>query len=265
VKVVKTKNLMASFAIILVVFSTVGFAYSAWTDEVFIEGTIRMGEFIVGILYDPLPDQWGDEPVKLYETTNGYLEDGSNAPASGPGSFVPKAWVANTTYSLSCNRTSVHHDPQQSVSHVLELVTDNAYPQYDVHACFLLKNAGTIPAHIKCTFLGATSETEGEDPRPLVLIEEGWQYMMIHTGVMAWYNNGTIYDPVRDVDVIIWHIACQVPLNPRKPDVVQLEPCHEYETAFWYEFTQDSEECHTYKFALAIDAIQWNMDYEWDT
>ena len=55
VKQLKSKSLMATFAIVLVALSTVGFAYSAWKDSVKISATANMGEFIVGILTNPLP------------------------------------------------------------------------------------------------------------------------------------------------------------------------------------------------------------------
>jgi hypothetical protein len=54
-------------------------------------------------------------------------------------------------------------------------------------------------------------------------------------------------------------------MDPDYPCDVQLEPCHAYPAKIDFEFTQEAQECHTYKFSFAIDAIQWNMDYEWFT
>lgn len=252
----KTKDVMASFAAILIALSTIGFAYSGWTDYVTFEGVAHMGEFIVGIMTDPLPDGW-EFPYELVETTNGYPEDGTGAPTSGPGSFEPKPWVANTTIELDDYRTSVHHEPTQTVAHTMRIKVENAYPQYDSHIHFLLKNAGTVPAHIRVILLGATAETDGVSPYPLEMREEGWTY-----DGTSWNNNGSLYDPVIGEHVILWRLKLDVPLT--NDANVQLEPCHHYDAWIDFEFTQEAEECHTYKFSFIIDAIQWNMDYEWD-
>lgn len=262
VKQLKSKSLMATFAIVLVALSTVGFAYSAWKDSVKISATANMGEFIVGILTNPLPANW-TEPVVVEETTNGWPEAG---PAPGPlqeGGFDPKPWVANTTVTLDCYRTSVHHDPVQTVAHYMYIYVDNAYPQYDAHIKFLLKNAGTIPAHIRCLFVNATVETETEDPRPLVLVENGWAYV---SG--QWVNSGSLFDPeigTNGADVINWYLVLEIPRDPDHPEDVQLEPCNHYPAEIHFDFKQEAEECHTYRFKFVIDAIQWNMDWEWNT
>ena len=201
----KSKSVMATFAAILVALSAVGFAYSAWTDQVQIEGVARMGEFIVCILYSPLPSGWY-APFVVEETTNGYPEDGTGAPTTGPGSFVPKPWVANTTVTLEDYRTSVHHEPTQTVAHKMNIYVDNAYPQYDAHIKFLLKNAGTIPANLRCVFVNATVESATEPPRLLVLVETGWTY-----NGTCWLNTGSLYDPILAADVINWHLTLCVP------------------------------------------------------
>ena len=75
-------------------------------------------------------------------------------------------------------------------------------------------------------------------------------------------NEGSLYDPVRGVDVILWKLCMQVPESV-DPEAVQLEPCNHYEACFEFSFTQDAEECHIYTWSFIIDAIQWNKDYEW--
>jgi hypothetical protein len=260
VKNMKTKSLMTSFAILLVAMSTVGFAYSGWTDQVKVEGVAHMGEFIVGILTDPIP-QWQFYPdtVHIIEATNGWYEDGTGAPAPpAPGSFVPKPWVANTTVELSDYRTSVHHEPTQTVAHKMDINVVNAYPQYGAHIVFLMKNAGTIPAHIRLLFDYVTVEGDQDPVRDLVVVENGWVY-----SGGSYHNSGFIYDPRLDANVIKWWLQFEVPLS-QDPDAVQLEPCNHYMSVIVFAFTQDAQECHTYKFGMTIDAIQWNMDWEWD-
>jgi hypothetical protein len=256
----ETKKIMALFAAMLVSLSVVGFAYSGWTDQVTIEGTAHMGEFIVGILTRPLPCEWQcDIPYKLIETTNGYPETGEGAPTfPAPESFIPKPWVANTTVRLDDFRTSVHHDPVQTVAHTMFIEVDNAYPQYDVHIEFLMKNAGTIPAHIRCLFLNATATTGDLTPWDMEMIEAGWVYV---DG--CWVNKGALVDPRIDEEVILWRLSLEVPRS-QDPEAVQLEPCNHYFAKLEFEFTQEAEQCHTYTFAFMVDAIQWNMDWEWD-
>ncbi len=250
---------MASFAVTLVALSLVGVAFAGWTDQVNITGTAYMGDFIVGILTDPLPEGWA-EPFMVLETTNGFPEDGTGAPSSGPESFVPKPWVANTTVTLEDYEESVHHEPAATVAKKMIITVDNAYPQYDSHIKFYLKNAGTVPAHLRVMFDGAEVQSSQDltDIRDLEMVEEGWSYDGTH-----FRNNGTLYDPDRQVDVIIWRLSIEVPLS-QDPSAVQLEPCNSYETMIEFEFTQDAEECHIYKWGFIIDAIQWNKDYEWD-
>jgi len=255
----KTKSLMTSFAILLVAMSTVGFAYSGWRDQVNVVGVANMGEFIVGILTDPIPDwQFYPDTVHIIEGTNGWFEDGTGAPAPpADGSFVPKEWVANTFVELGDRTTSVHHEPTQTVAHTMDIYVDNAYPQYSAHVICLLKNAGTVPAHIRLLFDYVTVEGITDPVRPLEVIEDGWT----HNGV-SYRNHGYIYDPVRFENVIEWWLQCDVPMGP-DPEAIQLEPCNHYMSVLAFEFTQEAEECHTYKFGMTIDAIQWNMDYEW--
>ena len=248
----RTKSLMTSFAILLVAMSTVGFAYSGWTDKVKVMGVANMGEFIVGILTDPKPaDYQFPFPVRIIETTNGGYET-----SDGP-TWIAKPWVANTSVTLSDYRTSVHHEPQQTVAHRMDINVVNAYPQYGVHVGFFLKNAGTIPAHIRLQFHNVTVEGEIDPQRLLEVVEDGWTYDGTY-----YQNQGYIYDAKRDVNVIWWLLQLKVPPSP-DPEAVQLEPCNHYRAVIVFEFMQDAEECHTYKFAMTVDAIQWNMDYEW--
>jgi len=230
---------------------------------VVIEGTAHMGDFIVGILVDPLPDgPYYPDGFIVMETTNGYPEDGTGAPPHPqPESFVPKPWVADTVVTLDDFETSIHHEPTQTVAKKMTITVDNAYPQYDAHVYFLLKNAGTVPAHLRVLFGGATVEWS-VDPVPtkydLELVEVGWyrdgDYMR---------NEGSFYDPARQVDVILWKLCLMVP-ESQDPSAVQLEPCNHYEACLEFSFTQEAEECHIYRWSFIIDAIQWNKDYEWD-
>ena len=143
--------MIAAFIVTLMALSIFGFVYSAWRDNVYIDGTVHMSELIVGILSDQI------DPLKnitVIETTNGVPE----------GKFCPpKPWVANTTVTLDDFETSVHHEPPQIVAHKMIITVDNAYPQYDVHIKGFLKNAGTIPAKLSdCDFEGYDNKDNEE-------------------------------------------------------------------------------------------------------
>jgi hypothetical protein len=239
-----TKKLMATFAILMIALSVAGFVYAAWYDYVKIEGTVKMGELIVGILSDK------EKPlayIEVSETTNGFPEG-----ESGHG-FEPKPWVANTTVTLEDFETSEHHEPPQTVAHKMKIETDNAYPQYDVHIKGVLKNAGTIPAKgTLCVFTGYDKKDKEE-----LLLEGKWVWDETEK---AWVFDGKIWDNGPDDkwgtedDVIIINLK----MTLYAPEDMQLEPCHEYPFTIDMDFKQEAEECHTYTFSAGFEFIQWN-------
>jgi len=114
------KKIIATFAVLLIALSVAGFAYAHWSDYVQIEGTVHMGELIVGISsidWVEDSDDWDKDPCDII-------------------------------VDLSDPQTSVHHDPPQTVYHTMTVTVDNGYPQYWAYVDFYLKNAGTIPAHV---------------------------------------------------------------------------------------------------------------------
>jgi len=119
---VKSK-VLSMFLVTLMAASIAGVAFAHWSDVVYIDGTVEMGELIVG---------WLD--IKMC----GDNED----------TFDPVKEVAEPECWLDVEETSVHHDPPQTVYKVLYIVVHNAYPQYRAYCKVDLKNAGTIPAHI---------------------------------------------------------------------------------------------------------------------
>ena len=239
-------KMIAAFIVTLMALSIFGFVYSAWYDYVYIEGTVHMGELIVGILSDPeCPDRY----IEVVETTNGYPENERGH------DFEPKPWVANTTVTLEDFETSVHHDPPQTVAHTMNITVDNAYPQYDVHIRGFLKNAGTIPAKLNdCDFEGY-DEKDDEELR----YTGEWKW-----NGTAWVFEGEIWDngddnmwdnPLGSVDdVVIINLYVVV----FAPEDMQLEPCNEYPFVITFDFKQEAEECHTYTFEACFEFIQWN-------
>jgi len=237
-KEMKTK-MIAAFIVTLMALSIFGFAYSAWRDNVYINGTVHMGELIVGILAE------GEPPyVDVIETTNGVPEE----------EFCPpKPWVANTTVTLEDFETSVHHEPPQTVAHTMIITVDNAYPQYDVHIKGVLKNAGTIPAKLSdCHFEGYDTIDDEE-----LRYTGEWTW---NSTLECWVFEGEIWDNGpdntwdTDDDVVIINLYITV----FAPEDMQLEPCNPYTFLIDFDFKQDAEECHTYTFKASFEFIQWN-------
>jgi len=238
-------KMIAAFIVTLMALSIFGFVYSAWYDSVYINGTVHMGELIVGILSDQeCPYRY----IEVVETTNGYPED---EPGYG---FEPKPWVANTTVTLEDFETSVHHEPPQTVAHKMIITVDNAYPQYDVHIKGLLKNAGTIPAKLSdCIF-------EGYDEKDDEELRYAGQWTWDPNGE-CWVFDGEIQDngPDNEWDTEDDLVIINLKVIVFAPEDTQLEPCHEYQFEIHFDFKQEAEECHTYVFEACFEFIQWNL------
>lgn len=112
-------------ALVLVfVVGSLGVGYATWKDDVQIDGTVHMNDFIFGIL-------------------EGSVTTGDNEHLN-----TPIKEVGDCTAVLSDFETSVHHEPVQTVGKTLTIIVTGAYPCYEQYINFKLKNAGTVPAHI---------------------------------------------------------------------------------------------------------------------
>jgi len=234
-------KMIAAFIVTLMALSIFGFVYSAWYDSVYINGTVHMGELIVGILSDQeCPDRY----IEVVETTNGVPEEEF---------YPPKSWVANTTVTLEEFETSVHHEPPETVAHIMKITVDNAYPQYDAHIMGYLKNAGTIPAKLSDCHFEGYDQKDDEDLR----YTGEWTWDPENE---CWVFKGEIWDNGPDDawgtqdDVVIINLTVIV----FAPEDMQLEPCNKYPFEIHFDFKQDAEECHTYTFTACFEFIQWN-------
>jgi hypothetical protein len=228
-----TNKIMATLTILMIGLSIAGFAYAHWTSTAKIEGTIHMGELIVGILSDttnPLQN------VTWYETTNGVPE----------GSFSPaKPWVANASVGLSDLQTSAHHVPPVTVAHTMTVSMVNAYPQWDVHIAFFIKNGGTIPAN----FTGDTfTGQDVNDSEALSFVETTPWYWDAPKN--AWIDKGYMTDGI--------YVIMNVNITAGLPHDLQTEPCNHYPVTIDLEFAETAEMCHYYTFSWETDWVQWN-------
>ena len=218
----ETKKMMATFAVLMMALSVAGFAYAHWSDMVYIEGTVEMGDFLVG---------WLD--IKECEDIDLYWP-------------VPKE-VATLTCDLQDPETGVHHiDPEtglpETVYHTLVVTVENAYPQYEAYCKVNLKNAGTIPAHIVDVIM---------IPGPGLVISDVW--FDINGNPIGWQlDDATTLLPVLNIELYKQLTDLSLVCN-------QIDPCTAEPVDLWFEVKQDGvEECHTYTFSIEIEAIQWN-------
>ena len=222
----------------MITLSAAGFVYATWYDEVQIEATVNMGDFIFGILdVKCLGDNEMDLPV-------------------------PKE-VGWCEALLSVPEDSVHHEPPQTVFHVMEIKVHEAYPSYEQYVIFNLKNAGTTPAHI--VSLDIWDPTL---PAPELIFDDG---AVVDDGVgVFWkdFDGDGVRDPAGEEDIINILIKKAV-WDPPGPycgewwidgDLIcnQIDPCNEEPAILLMHFKEPAEECHTYTFKIYIDAIQWN-------
>ena len=107
-----TKKLFATFAILIIALSIMGFAYAHWSKIVTVDGTINTGRLNL-IIVSAADDDTGIDP--------GYDKD-----------------VADTVITID------PHDPQ-----IAHITITNAYPSYHVYWHVTIKNVGTIPAKLK--------------------------------------------------------------------------------------------------------------------
>jgi hypothetical protein len=121
------KKIMATFAVLIVALSVIGFAYAHWSGQLFIEGTVHMGELIFGF------------------TDVGPCGDGKLV----NGEIVPEAiYIGNITCEKLEPETSVHLTPPKTVYKRLNITITKAYPEYVAWCNFTLDNGGTIPLDV---------------------------------------------------------------------------------------------------------------------
>ena len=101
----------------------------------------------------------------------------------------------------------------------------NGYPCYRAHCVFIVHNIGTIPLDI-CEFITT-------DP----------------TGVLTWDPSlSALVDNEGNPIITITHTNLIGE---------QIDPCNQEKSEFDFHIEQDAEECHTYRFEIAIVYSQW--------
>jgi len=231
----KAKN--AAIPLILaVILSTLGLAFAAWTDQVVVTGTAKMGTVTLAFdLFEP--------PVvtEFHELSNGSLI---------LGEYLGKD-VANA-YARYEDRVIDTHTQKEGYKKLI-ITVENAYPCLHVFTVYKLHNIGTIPVMIyeytaKAEKWSSVNNTKVCD---LVMVPQPSDEFMLFED----YNgNGVQDDPVKEPFVIWMRLTDSLP--------VQIDPCYTDKREFDLHFLQPAQQCHIYKIFIEINAIQWNKLYE---
>lgn len=230
----KVKN--AAIPLILaVILSTLGLAFAAWTDQVVVTGTAKMGTVTLAFDYVEPPDI-----RKMYfDRELGQLVEGE---------YLGKE-VASASASYDDYVMDTHTDKDGYKK--LIITVNNAYPCLHVFTTYKLHNIGTIPVMVYEYIVYAekySSET-GEKKCDLVMIPQPSDEFLLFED----YNGNGVQD--EGENTVIWmRMTNSLP--------VQIDPCFSDKREFDLHFLQPAQQCHIYKIFIEINAIQWNKLYE---
>lgn len=205
------KKLIALPLLIAIALSIAGYAYAHWYDEIKINGRVEMGSCTLAFMEL--------EPCVEY-----YWKDGVRYPGEPRGKDVadPDCWLDELV-------TDIHTGKSGYKKMHIEVV--NAYPCYEVHCTFVVRNIGTIPLHIT----------------GMTIIDP--------TGYLTFRGSGTYPDPWVGIDpdgfevINIWSINLVSE---------QMEPCMPEKAELDLHVKQDALECHHYYFEVTIEYEQYD-------
>lgn len=232
----KAKN--AAIPLILaVILSTLGLAFAAWTDQVFITGTAKMGT--VTLAFDLI------EPPIVTE----FHQIGGEGPLI-PGEYLDKD-VASS-YALYEEEIVDTHTLKEGFKRLVIMI-ENAYPSLHVFTTYKLHNIGSIPVMVY-EYIAVAEKWDSQTGLKvcdLVMVKDP-----------AYPEDALLFedydgDGVQDVgeEFVIW-----MRMTDSLP--IQIDPCFSDKREFDLHFLQPAQQCHIYKIFIEINAIQWNKLYE---
>lgn len=238
---------LLGLALVLVLALT-GAAFATWSDDVLIEGTVKMGSLTLG--FDPESAVSYDNEfsgVMPSDLETHFVEMGMTFP-------VPEKEAAECAVVLLDDEYDVHSE--KTVFKTMTITATNAYPSYWNIVVVNLRNAGTVPIHI--TDVIVTTPPDGL--KYFRSADENCFYDDLN-------DNGSKDD---DEPCIINFWVCKVDeqlphgQDPNYSALTmplvsnQIDPCHCLWMLVAMHFKQNAEECHTYTFDVEIEGIQWN-------
>lgn len=222
--------------VLIMVLSTLGIAYAAWTDYVFIEGEANMGSLTLAFdTFEPpfcrelhWRPEYGDQ-----------LRDGEYL---GKEVASCVAWTADYVVDVHTGKDGYK---------TLNIDIFNAYPCLYVFTTFKLHNIGSIPLSVyEYIFSGGKFNKAGELIYDILFERTGAETYLLYEDIN---DNGIVDGP--DV-AVMW---ASIPFLTQFP---QIEPCETYKTEIDFHFLQPAQQCHTYRIVVNVGAIQWNKLYE---
>lgn len=198
--------------------SLIGVAYSHWSDFVIIQGSAKMGTVSIGYTEFFC--------LEMYE----YPPDS--------GLYVLGEWEDKDVGFADCEMVDLYTDPHTGLMGYkkgIVTITD-AYPCYRVHMVFTVKNLGTIPVIFQ-----SINVVDPTNTLKFTLVEP-------KHGVLYLDDGDDILEPGEErINVYVVNLIG-----------LQLHGGEDTKAEIDLHFKQAAEECHTYEFAITIEAIQWN-------
>jgi len=204
------KKLIALPIIIAIVLSMAGFAYAHWSDLININGRIEMGSCTLAF-------------VELEPCVEYYWKDGVRYLGEPMGKDVGKP---------HCELLEPITDPHTGKSgfEKVHILIENAYPCYEVHCTFVIRNIGNVPLDLIAFNI--------YDP----------------TGELTWVPRGVgVGDFVDAGGTPILNIEIVNTALPR-----QFDPCYPEKLEIDTHAKQDALECHHYQYVVELIYTQWN-------
>jgi len=187
--------------LLLIMLSVLGFAYAHWTDTIYIKGSVETGTLTVGFEKTPV-----DPNVVDNEGTTERPQD------------IGKA---------SCYLEDEYTDPKtgKTIYRTLVLTVTNAYPSYYVGLTFVVKNAGTLPLHIKNVVFSDPTGRLVYDPATKEFTDTKTGKVALNAGIINLVS-------------------------------VKLHPCDNTKAEVDIHVKQDASQCTTYTILVTIVAEQ---------
>ena len=216
------KKILLMPLMIMLALSISGVAFSTWSDNVRIEGTVEMGTLTIAIDYEETP------------LCQEFYRDPDN------GQLMPGEYCGKNVASCSISRVDLIVDPHTGKSGYKKAIwtIDDAYPCYHCsYINFKIRNIGNVAAHI------------------VAVIVTGYDNMDKEELGLRWdvpYREGAFTNDVDGdgdnediINIEIGKLICE-----------QIDPCTWYKTEIDLHFKQEAEECHTYTFEIVVIAIE---------
>jgi len=208
-----------------------GVGYAAWTDTVYINGTVNTGEVCMSLV---CPFSYLDNGESPDET--GYLVGTSDPSADWNASSTGTAAFVNNPVHMTKNVgwITTNCDDLTSPIEEVTITLHNMYPCYYNHISFGITNCGTIPIKLDhVTFLDASGAVLD------TLTNDGYLALDLSK------------NQINDVE-IYW--------GDNFGD--QIEPGEHWDLSFWIHIMQDEgidfTQVQDFTFSAAVTGVQWN-------